>query len=64
MEKELEQIYVFEEIQWLKRGGEKWILQGDANTRYFHSKASGRKKRSVLFSLWRMGIKSSLKKKS
>jgi hypothetical protein len=51
MEKELEQIYASEEIQWQKRGGEKWLLQGDANTGYFHSKANGRKKKCSIFSL-------------
>lgn len=51
MEKELEQIYAFEEIQWQKRGGEKWLLQGDANTGYFHGKANGRKKKCSIFSL-------------
>lgn len=48
-ESALEQIYAFEEIQWQKRGGEKWILQGDANTGYFHNKANGRKKMYYFF---------------
>ena len=44
-ERALEQFYYFEEIQWQKRGGEKWLLQGDANTSYFHNKANERKKK-------------------
>jgi hypothetical protein len=48
-ERALEQIYSFEEIQWQQRGGEKWLLHGDANTGFFHNKANGRKK-SVQFS--------------
>lgn len=47
----MEQIYAFEEMQWQKRGGEKWLLQGDANTGYFHNKANGRKKKCSIFSL-------------
>ncbi|OQU88913.1 hypothetical protein SORBI_3002G120601, partial [Sorghum bicolor] len=50
-EQALEQIYAFEEIQWQKRGGEKWILQGDANTGFFHNKANERKKKCTIFSL-------------
>jgi hypothetical protein len=34
-----------------KRGGLKWILEGDANTGYFHSMASGRKRKCTIFSL-------------
>jgi hypothetical protein len=50
-ERALEQIYSFEEIQWQKRGGEKWLLHGDANTGFFHNKANGRKKKCTIFSL-------------
>jgi hypothetical protein len=34
-----------------RRGGEKWLLQGDANIGYFHNKANGRKKKCTIFSL-------------
>jgi hypothetical protein len=50
-ERALEQIYAFKEIQWKKRGGERWLLQEDANTGYFHNKANGRKKKCTIFSL-------------
>jgi hypothetical protein len=38
-------------MQWQKRGGEKWVLQGDANTGHFPNKANGRKKKCTIFSL-------------
>jgi hypothetical protein len=38
-------------MQWQKRGGEKWLLQGDANTGYFHNKATGRRKKCTIFYL-------------
>jgi hypothetical protein len=47
----LEEIYKFEEIQWQRRRGVKWILQGDTNSRYFHSKANGRKKKCTIFAI-------------
>jgi hypothetical protein len=48
---ELEGIYQFDEIQWQRRGGVKWILEGDSNSRYFHGKANGRKKKCTIFAL-------------
>jgi hypothetical protein len=32
-------------------GSEKWILQGDVNTRFFHSLANGRRRKCTIFSL-------------
>lgn len=34
-----------------KRGGLKWILEGDATSGYFHGVANGRKKKCTVFSL-------------
>jgi len=34
-----------EEIQWQRRGGEKWILAGDSNFSYFHKCANGRRRK-------------------
>jgi hypothetical protein len=50
-ENDLERIYQFEEIQWQRRGGVKWILEGDSNSRHFHGKANGRKKKCTIFAL-------------
>ena len=51
MESELQEIYTAEEIYWQKRGGERWILQGDSNTSFFHKCANGRKRKSTITSL-------------
>jgi hypothetical protein len=40
-----------EELFWQKRGGERWLLQGDANTFYFHGIANGRKRKCFNHSL-------------
>ena len=41
----LQHILTDEEIQWLRRGGEKWLLQGDSISNYFHKCANGRKRK-------------------
>jgi hypothetical protein len=51
VEKQLEEIYQFEEIQWQRRGGVKWVLKGDSNNSYFHGVANGTKKKCTIFSL-------------
>jgi hypothetical protein len=51
IERQLEEIFEFEELQWQRRGGVKWILKGDSNNSYFHGVASGRKKKCIIFSL-------------
>jgi hypothetical protein len=35
-----------EEMKWRQRGKERDLKEGDGNTRYFHMKASGRKKKN------------------
>jgi hypothetical protein len=51
LEKKMMQAYATEEAYWHKRGGGKWILQGDANTAFFHSLANGKRRRKLIFSL-------------
>ena len=47
---ELQNLYADEELQWLKKSHEKWLLYGEQNTAYFHRVANGRKrKNTVLF---------------
>lgn len=55
LEEELESIITEEQIYWQQRGGEQWILHGDANTAYFHLIANGkkRKKKYHTFGRWR-----------
>jgi hypothetical protein len=51
VEKQLEDIYHYEELQWQRRGGGvKWKLKGDANSTYFHSMAG---RRNVQYFHWK-----------
>jgi mannosylglycoprotein endo-beta-mannosidase len=40
-----------EEIKWYQRSKSQFILEGDANTRYFHSVANGRHWKKLIHSL-------------
>jgi mannosylglycoprotein endo-beta-mannosidase len=40
-----------EEIKWYRRSKSKFILEGDSNTRYFHSVANGRHRKKHIHSL-------------
>lgn len=51
IEAEIEQIYAEEEIWWQRRGGQTWLLKGDANTAFFRGVANGRKRKSHIFSI-------------
>lgn len=51
LEEELTQIYLEEEIYWQRRSGEKWMIQGDANTSFFQGVANGRKRKTTILSL-------------
>lgn len=55
-EEDLVGIYSMEEVMWQTRGGEKWLLEGDANTGYFHGVANGRKRKCFIRSLEEDGI--------
>jgi hypothetical protein len=40
-----------EELYWQRRGGEKWILEGDSNTSFFHKCANGRSRKMKISTL-------------
>ena len=42
LESELEAFFEEEEIYWQQRGAERQVLEGDANTAFFHLSANGR----------------------
>jgi hypothetical protein len=44
-----------EEMKWRQRAKEEDLKEGDGNTRYFHLKASGRKKKNYIFVLQNNG---------
>uniref|UniRef100_A0A453S1D8 Uncharacterized protein n=1 Tax=Aegilops tauschii subsp. strangulata TaxID=200361 RepID=A0A453S1D8_AEGTS len=41
LEASLMDIYKSEELFWQRRGGQNWLLKGDANTAYFQAIANG-----------------------
>jgi hypothetical protein len=50
LERELDEVYTYEGSVWQKRC-EKWVLQGGANTDFFHSVANGRRRKCSIQSL-------------
>lgn len=46
LEKQLEETDNLEEIYWRQRVGDNWILKGDANTKFFHQFANGRRRKN------------------
>lgn len=40
---ELYELYADEELHWLQFSNERWLLQGDNNTAYYHKVANGKK---------------------
>ncbi|KAM0922736.1 hypothetical protein ACQ4PT_005968 [Festuca glaucescens] len=52
LEDSLMEIYKGEESFWRQRSRQNWILQGDANTAYFHAIANGRRRKCSIPCLW------------
>jgi hypothetical protein len=53
---ELWNIYANEELLWYQKSHEKWLLEGDSNTSYFHRVANGRKRKNTMLSLNDNGV--------
>jgi mannosylglycoprotein endo-beta-mannosidase len=51
LENQLKNIIKEEEIKWIQRAKEKEILEGDNNTRYYHSIANGRRRKTLITNL-------------
>jgi hypothetical protein len=51
LEAQMMEMLSFEEEYWRQRGRQQWILQGDANTKFFHAFANGRKRKCAIHSL-------------
>ena len=51
LEAQVESLLRAEEEYWRRRGGIKWTLKGDANTKYFHAYANGRRRKCAILRL-------------
>ena len=51
LENQVQSLLHAEEEYWWCRGGLKWILKGDANTKYFHAYANGRRCKCAILRL-------------
>jgi hypothetical protein len=48
LQNQLKTIIKEEEIKWIQIANEKEMLEGDNNTRYYHSKANGRRRKTLI----------------
>ncbi|XP_020146531.1 uncharacterized protein [Aegilops tauschii subsp. strangulata] len=51
IEAQVESLLRAEEEYWRRRGGIKWTLKGDANTKYFHAYANGQRRKCAILRL-------------
>jgi hypothetical protein len=51
LEAQMMEMLSAEEEYWRQQGRQQWILQGDANTKFFHAFANGRKRKCAIHSL-------------
>jgi hypothetical protein len=45
------ELYANEELHWHQRSNEKWLLQGDNNTSFFHRVGNGKRRKHTMKSL-------------
>lgn len=47
----LDDIYLAEELAWKIRSKQKWLNEGDRNTKFFHTVAAHRRKKNIIHNL-------------
>ena len=55
LRRELKGLLKLEEIRWLQRYKDREIKEGDSNTRYYHAKVNGRRRKIELLNWNKMG---------
>jgi hypothetical protein len=51
LERQMIEIFSAEEEYWRQRGCQQWLLKGDANTKFFHAFANGRRCKCVILKI-------------
>lgn len=51
VEDRLEALNRSEELYWKQKAGNKWLLEGDSNTNFFHQFANGRRRKKMIIFL-------------
>ena len=51
VENQIQNIIIDEEIYWKQRSRADWLKEGDKNTKFFHHKASNRKKKNRIWGI-------------
>lgn len=53
IKRQIDELLLEEEIYWRQRSGTVWLPERDKNTKFFHSKASARKKKNTIEGIYK-----------